>query len=195
VIIRLSLTCAAVGALAAGAALAQDATYRDNTYASNHRVAGRCDQASARARRACENARYALGRDRRGYYGSAYGYAGEYYGPDYAYDDSDYYGPYGQPQDVRPAYYPPDAAEGYGAPAAYEGTPPPPDVAAVQVHGRRFWWEHPAPPSPGAGYAVRLHSYVNPHSSVTALPTPNNVADQVPSHGPDFDGVPPYVPY
>lgn len=112
--------------------------------------------------------------------------------PDQTYP-SDYPPPsdYGPPPDQA---YPPPDTEAYGAPAGYEGYPPP-EVAPVYVPGRRYYWEHPGETSPGAQYSVRLHSYVNPHTSVTAIPTPNNVSDQVPSHGFDYDGVPPDYPY
>ncbi len=183
--IRLVLAGAALGALTAGSLYAQDATV------VNHRVADQCDRAHpSRTPVACNMRAERL----RAYYRD-HPYAAGYYqgypaGSRYpARDDSDYYGPYGQ--DVPPpAYYPPPA-EAYGAPAAYEG----PDVAPVYVPARRFWWERPGETSPAAQYSVRLHGYVNPHTSVTAIPTPNNVSDQVPSHGFDYDGVPPGYPY
>lgn len=187
---RLALACTAVGALAAGAALAQ-ATY----YPAPHI---RCDQTDARARYACESRyreRHAYRNDR---YATGYYRDGTYFP---AYDDSDSYGPYGQePGYADQGYYdqgyyaPAPSADEYGAPAAYESESSV-DVAPVYVPARRFWWERPGDTSPGAQYSVRLHGYVNPHSSVTAIPTPNNVSDQIPSHGPDYDGVPSYYPY
>lgn len=189
--IRLAFAGAALGALTAGSLHAQDV---------NHRVADQCDRAHpSRTPVACKMRAARL----RAYYRThpyASGYNQGY--RDRAYDDSDFYGPYGQ-YPPPPAYYPsnapdqgyyPPPAEAYGAPAAYEGAPPP-DVAPVYVPSRRFWWERPGETSPGADYSVRLHGYVNPHTGVTAIPTPNNVSDQIPSHGPDYDGVPPWAPY
>jgi hypothetical protein len=185
--IRLALACTAVGALAAGGAIAQD-----RYSAAYHR----CDRANpSRTPHACNRAARAYYQTHPYAAGYNQGYPNQAYYP--AYDDSDFYGPYGQ--DAPPpayysqpdqGYYPPPA-EAYGAPAAYEG----PDVAPVIVPGRRYYWEHPGDTSPAAQYSVRLHGYVNPHSSVTAIPTPNNVSDQVPSHGYDYDGVPPDYPY
>ncbi|HEY1415716.1 MAG TPA: hypothetical protein VGF42_07510 [Caulobacteraceae bacterium] len=186
--IRLVLAGAALGALTAGSLYAQDQTV------VNHRVADGCDRAHpSRTPRACDRAARAWAYYRAHPYAQGYyqGYPTQAYYS--GYDDSDYYGPYGQPADG--AYYaaPPPSAYDYGAPAAYEA--PAPDVAPVVVPARRFWWERPGETSPAAQYSVRLHGYVNPHTSVTAIPTPNNVSDQIPSHGFDYDGVPPYYPY
>jgi hypothetical protein len=190
--IRIALSCAALGTLIAGAAHAQ--------YSEHHRY--RCDRPGAtHDGYICDRDGYWRRYDSRDSYAYRYydrSYPDRTYYPDY--DDSDFYGPYGQlprtsyyePPSDQGYYEPPPTAEDYGATAAYESGP---DVAPVYVPARRFWWEHPGDTSPAAQYSVRLHGYVNPHSSVTAIPTPNNVSDQIPSHGPDYDGVPPDYPY
>jgi hypothetical protein len=100
---------------------------------------------------------------------------------------SDPYG-YNQPAaDVGQA--PPTA---YYEPSNVEAGPAPVYVEGRSGYGRRAW---PAEVSPGADTAVRLRSFVDPTTGVTAAPNPNNMSDQVPSRGPDFDGVPPDVPY
>lgn len=87
---------------------------------------------------------------------------------------------------------------GQAAPTAYEGPAPgDPSVAPVYVprlsgYGRQAW---PGETSPGADLSVRLRSFVDPTTSVTAAPNPNNMSDQVPSRGPALDGVPPGTPY
>jgi hypothetical protein len=104
-----------------------------------------------------------------------------------------------QPQYQPNGYYAPGADVGQAPRAAYYG--PPQDVEAgpapVYVEGRSGYGRQawPGETSPGADVSVRLRSFVDPTTGVTAMPNPNNVSDQVPSRGPDYDGVPPWVPY
>jgi hypothetical protein len=93
-----------------------------------------------------------------------------------------------------PGYYAPGADVGAAAPTADEATA---DVPPVYVEGRSGYGRHAWPgwTSPGADTSVRLRGLADPTTSVTAPPNPNNVSDQVPSRGPDLDGVPSYVPY
>jgi hypothetical protein len=103
-----------------------------------------------------------------------------------------------QPQSDPYGYNQSGADVGQAPPAAYYGPanvqagPSPVYVQGRSGYGRQAW---PGETSPGADTSVRLRSFVDPTTGVTAPPNPNNMSDQVPSRGPDVDGVPPWAPY
>jgi hypothetical protein len=89
--------------------------------------------------------------------------------------------------DANPA----NADVGQAAPTAYTDSAPV-YVRGLNGYGRQAWRGET---SPGADIAVRLRGFADPTTSVTAAPNPNNMSDQIPSRGPDYDGVPPGTPY
>jgi hypothetical protein len=175
--IRLLIAGAAIGALVAGDASA----YVHKTHRHHH----------FHAARTVHHRRLAWAARHHGYR-SAYGYGFHSYAPGY---------PYGPGYASAPAYEPaaapahPAAETGTAAETAYQ-EPSPYQVGTVYVRRRSYHGrDYPADTSPAADVAVRLPSMVDPTSSVTAAPNPNNMSDQVPSRGPDYDGVPPTAPY